>query len=169
MAVAWYIVPYKRSIQGEIPTRYPAIDDYTPDIYRGGGQWAETEILGDRCLVKVRTSDVLLTILDAVYTRLPKADLADSLTDLSPAANTALQQAIKELGYTSSEITAALGDCTAVTLGDVLRFAASRRLKPRYDPKTDRIILDGDAQSCRPVDEVDAEVVDELPTYIGPR
>jgi hypothetical protein len=41
----------------------------------------------------------------------------------------------------------------------VLRFMATRRLKPRYDSLLDLIVLDGDEQDCRPVEDVDREVV----------
>jgi hypothetical protein len=161
MAIA---VPYKR--RPDEPARYPAIDDYTPVIYKASGQWAETEVGGNRCIVKVRTTADILAILDTEYTRLPKDSLADSLADLSPAANDTLQQELENMGYVPSEITAALGnDLAANTLGEVLRFAATRRRLARWDPKTDEIVLDGTIKPCRSVDDVDIEVPDAVPIH----
>jgi hypothetical protein len=160
MPVAWYVVPY--TLHPVLPrTRYPAIDDYTAQIKAAGGTWSETEILGNQCLVKVRGPVALLQALAGVYTRLPKDQLDDSLADLSSAVRSALRDWLQDSGYSLAEIRARFGDdLGSYTLRDVLRFAASRRLKPRWDEGTGEIVLDGEAQACRPVDNVDAEVVE---------
>lgn len=159
MATAWYIVPYKRRPEKHPPVRYPAIDDYTPQIYGAGGRWAETEILGNRCLVKVRAPDEVLAVLDGAYKRLPAVKLDRPLARLPAKVKQALKDELEDIGYSPAEIQArfprGLGDCT---LRDVLRFMATRRLKPRWDRQADEIVLDGQAQACRPVDEVDREV-----------
>jgi hypothetical protein len=158
MPVAWYIVPYGRR-PGSRPVRYPAIDDYSSQIHQYGGQWAETEILGNRCIVKVRAPQAVLSALDGVYKRLPKDRLDDVLADLPLAVRRALRDELADMGYALDEIRARFGDdLGAYTLRDVLRFAATRRFKPRYDAATDSIILDGSEQSCRSVESVDVEV-----------
>jgi hypothetical protein len=43
-------------------------------------------------------------------------------------------------------------------LGDVARFIASRRLKPRYDQATDMIIVDGPVQPTGSVDAIEEAV-----------
>jgi hypothetical protein len=169
MIIAWYIVPYKRQyfvewqpgqfIPVAMPRRYAAIGDYTAEICGAGGSWAETEILGDRCLVKVRAPAEVLATLDAVYQRLPKQRLDDPLSDLSAAAKQKLKNAVLGMGYSVGELQAAFpGDLGDYCLGDVLHFMASRRLKPRYDAQADEIVCDGEVQGCRPVGDVDREV-----------
>lgn len=161
MPVAWYIVPYKRRANVPRPTRYPAIDDYTAQLVVVGGRWSETEILGDRCLVKVRAPAAALTQLDGLYKRIPKDRLDDSLTDLPAAVKTALRNELLDAGYTLAEVRARFGDdLSSYTLRDVLRFMASRRLKPRYDAATDTIVCDGELQPCRDIDIVDAEITE---------
>jgi hypothetical protein len=157
--IGWYIVPYKRRLDQALPVRCPAINDYTAEICGAGGSWAETEVLGDRCLVKVRASAEVLAMLDGVYKRLPKERLDDALSDLSTAAKQKLKNEILGMGYSVGEVQAAFpGDLGDYCLGDVLHFMASRRLKPRYDAGAGEIILDGAVQVCRPVESVDGEV-----------
>lgn len=159
MPIGWYIISYKRRSEGRIPTRYPAIDDYTSQIRAAGGQWAETEVLGNRCLVKVRAPQGVLSALDSLFRRIPKDRLDDSLADLSANVKGALRDELLDMGYSLAEIRARFGDDLGqYTLRDLLRFAATRRLKPRYDSKTDEIIIDGEVQPCRSVESVDAEV-----------
>lgn len=160
MPVGWYIVPYKRrDITSRRPTRYPAIDDYTPQIYAAGGQWAETEVLGNRAIVKVQARQAVLDALDGVFKRLPKDLLNSPLSDLTNTQKKALRDELLDMGYTAAEIRDRLGnDLGAHTLRDVLRFIATRRLKPRYDVETDTIVLDGPVQICRSIDGVDVEV-----------
>jgi hypothetical protein len=65
------------------------------------------------------------------------------------------------MGYSLAEIAAvmpATGNWSSITLGQVLRFAASRRLKPRYDAPSDTIVCDGAIQECRSVASVDGAV-----------
>ena len=76
MAIAWFIIPYKR--HPVMPrTRYPAIDDHTASIRALGGDWSETEVLGNRCLVKVRAPANAIEALATRpgYKRLPKIRL----------------------------------------------------------------------------------------------
>jgi hypothetical protein len=169
MPFGWYIIPYKR--HPILPrTRYPAIDDYTDVVVAAGGTWAETEILGNRCLVKVRAPAALLDSLASVpeYKRLPKDRLDDSLVDLSSQIKRALRDELRDQGYTVAEIHARFGDDLGqYTLRDLLRFMATRRLRPRWNAETDEIILDGPSQGCRPIASVDAEVWDATTWHIG--
>lgn len=161
MPIGWYIVPYMRryDIYAPAPQRYCAIDDYTEQIFAQGGNWTETEVLGNRAIVKVRTSDAILSVLDTEYKRLPKNHLDDSLSDLSPAIKTALKNELLDMGYPLTEITDRFGDdFDSYTLRDVLRFIAKRRLKPRYVPEEDTIVCDGIIQECRSIESVDEEI-----------
>lgn len=161
MAVGWYIVNYERKVDQPLPTRYCAIDDYTAEIQGYGGWWTETEILGNRAIVKVRARPAVLTALNSIFKRLPKNRLDDSLADLPPGVKQALKDELLDMGYTVAEILEHLpSDLGDYTLRDVLRFAARRRLKPRYNPETDTIICDGIEQTCRALESVDAEVTE---------
>lgn len=160
MAIAWFICPYKRRDSFR-PGRYCAMDDFTAAILADGGAWTETEILGNRAIVKVKASAATLTTIagTAGFKRLPKAALNVSLSDLTTAQKNTLRNEALDQGYTLAEIQARFGnDLGAYTLGDVLRFMASRRRKPRYDAGTDTIVCDGVEVTPRPVDNVDTEV-----------
>ena len=164
MAIGWFIIPYKRRPTEQEPrTRYPAIDDYTADIKAAGGQWAETEVLGNCCIVKVRASVGVLNAIAAVdgFQRLPKDRLDDPLSDLSIQALKLFRDILEGMGYTLGEIKDRFGnDLSIYTLRDVLKFATRRRLKPRYDAQTDEIIIDGIVQPVKPLEKVDAEVTE---------
>ncbi len=164
MPVAWYIIPYKRRVGSRRPRRYVEIDDYTSQIRAAGGDWSETEVLGNRALVKVRASAGILAALNDVpgFRRIPKDRLDDSLSDLSAGVKTALRNEIFDMGYTVSEVQDKFGsDLGAYTLRDVLRFMTRRRRKPRYDSGADEIVLDGLNQPCRDIDSVDFAVTED--------
>ena len=159
--MAWYLVPYKRTITGPQPGRYCAMDDFTAQIRADGGDWSETEILGNMAIVKVRASTETLQVLNAAFTRLPVDRLKEPLSSLTAGQLTTLRNRVLALGYDLQELRDALGDDLSVlTLKDVLRFMASRRKRPRYDADTDTIILDGRDQACRPVESVERAVLD---------
>ena len=163
MPTGWFIIPYKRRIDDDRPARYPEIDDYTADIKAAGGQWSETEVLGNYCIVKVRASTGVLNAIAAVdgFQRLPKDRLDDPLSDLSNNALKKIRDALEAMGYPKSEITERFGtDLSIYTLRDVLKFATRRRLKPRYNEPTDEIICDGAIQPVKPLEKVDVEVIE---------
>ncbi len=155
-----FLAPYKRRLPAPAPSRYCAMDDFTAQIRASGGRWAETEILGNVCLVKVRASSTLLTTIAATsgFFRIPLDRLDAPLSSLSTTQRNNLRSRVLVLGYTSTEFNTAIPNLAAATLGDVLRFAARRRLQPRYDVATDTIVLDGLAQPVRPIESVDQEV-----------
>lgn len=161
MAIAWFITFYKRRA-GPRPIRYCAMDDFTAQINADGGTWAESEVLGGYAVVKVNAAAATLTAIagTAGFQRIPVATtLGTAMSALSNAQRTAIRNRLEAMGYTLGEIQGALGtNLAGVTLGDVLRFAAQRRLKPRYDSVQDQIVLDGDYQPCRPIADVDAAV-----------
>ena len=163
MAIAWFICTYKRDPSPGPPTRYPAIVDYDDAISASGGAWAETEVLGNYALVKVRAAQGVLDSINSApgYLRIPLRLLDDSLSRLTAQQRTAIKARLNAMGYDDSEILSALGNNLAQrTLGDVLRFAASRRRKPRYDVIQDIIVLDGAVQVCRPVADINREITD---------
>lgn len=158
MPVAWFICPYKRRNPGQVPPeRYCAMDDFSAQIFADGGNWDETEILGDAAIVKVRANAGTLTTINAAagFIRIPNhVDLNDTLGDLTAGQRTAILGKLLALGYSQNEIDAALpANWQNVTLGQVLRFAARRRLKPKYNVATDTIEFD--ANSVQPVKSID--------------
>jgi hypothetical protein len=164
MPIAWFICPYKRreGWPGLVPARYCAMDDFTPQIIVDKGAWAESEVLGDRAVVKVRASDATLAVIEAEpgFARLPKSGLSESLSDRTPGEKQALADLLVAGGYSAKEVREGLGaNLGGRTLGDILRFAAQRRLKPRYDAAKDAIVLDGPVQWVRPIDEIDKVVI----------
>lgn len=162
MAIAWYIVPYKRDHSPGGPgvaVRYCEIDDYREQIRAEGGNRAITEVLGNRGIVKVRASNATIAMLDSKFKRLPKDHLDDSLIDLPLNIKTALKNELLNMGYNLSEIRERFGeDLGLYTLRDVLRFATKRRLKLHYYPETDTFVPDGIVQECTPVEDVDNQV-----------
>ncbi len=156
MAIAWFLCPYIHTDGHRAGSlRYCAMDDFTSQIHAAGGWWAETEILGDRAIVKVRASLAVLTTIAGTlgFRRLPKDRLDDSLADLPQNIKTKLRDEVLDAGYTVAQFNARFPDgLSSVTLRDLLRFLATRRLKPRYDATTESVILDGPVQVVRPVD-----------------
>ena len=166
MSTAWYIIPYKRREQlpGMFPARYCAMDDHTSVIQLYDGAWAESEILGNVAVVKVRSRDAVLNFLDEQpgFVRLPRNRLDNTLDGLSTSVISHLRDILLTAGYTIDEIRDEFGDgLENHTLRDYLHFWAQRRLKPRYNPVNDTIYIDGEAQQCRTIESVDEEVSDE--------
>jgi len=169
MAIGWYIIPYKRDTRTPgIPFvgRYVAINDYTAEIQSYGGAWTETEVLGNRAIVKVRAPLAVLSALNDIpgFKRLPKDYLYAPLSDLPLAVLTAIRDELLDMGYPLAEIVERFGltieDLANYTLYDVLKFATRRRRKPRYDSQTDTIYLDGDIQPVRSIESVDQEITE---------
>ena len=161
MPIGWYITPYKMFPQAlgyPDRTRYCAMNDYTDLIINTDkGNWSETEVLGDRAVVKVKASASTLAVLDGVFTRLPKNGLEDSLVTVATGDKTALKSEGLDMGYTDIEWdTDFPNDLGTYQLKDVLHFYTKRRLKPRWDGS--KIVIDGIEQSCKPVELVDIEV-----------
>lgn len=161
MPVAWFFAPYARRVSASRPTRYCVMDDFTEQITADGGGWAEAECLGDQAVVKVNASSATIQaiVADGRFDRVPLRLLDESLASLTNAQRNAVRNKLLELGYADDEILQRLGSNLGTkTLGDVLRFALRRRLKPRYVEESDTIVLDGEDQVCRTVESVDAEV-----------
>jgi hypothetical protein len=161
MAIGWFICPYKRKPDPTRMIRYCAMDDFTAQIRADGGNWSETEVLGDCAVVKVNASNATLNAVAGTpgFVRIPVARLGDSLSSLTTAQRAGLHTRIEAMGYPLAEIEAALGpDLGLKTLGDVLRLVTRRRLRPRYDAETDRLIWDGPIQPVRPIEDVDRAV-----------
>lgn len=147
--MAWYICLYLTDKN----LRWPEVADHNVE-------WSGSEVLGDRCIVKVDADAAMLKTLDGLlHYRLPKDELTDSLGDLLPTVIAELETKLLEMGYTLLEIAEAfplgLGNHT---LQDYLDFAATRRLKPRYDDKSDTIFVDGKVENCRPILDVDKDI-----------
>jgi hypothetical protein len=169
MAYAWFICPYKRRdrIIGSVHKvgRYCAMDDFTTQIRSDGGDWSESEVLGNHALVKVRANDVTIAAIAATtgFIRLSaKWTLSDTLGDLTAVQHTTVNNKLLSLGYTQAEIDTAMGATLAQwrtkTFEQLLDLVATRRLKPRYIEATDTIVCDGAVQPVRSIYEVDNEV-----------
>jgi hypothetical protein len=161
MPVAWYICPYKRRANTFRPTRYCAMDDFTAQIKADGGSWAESEVLGNVAVVKVRASAETLTEINAAtgFVRLPKDLLDDPLSSLTTAQKNAIKNKLQSMGYSAAELSDRFpNDIGTYTLRDVLVFSAKRRLRPRYDSNSDTIICDGIEQPTRSIANVDEAV-----------
>lgn len=159
--IGWYIAPYKMfdpAILGNPDrTRYCAMMDYSPQIKSDGGKWSETEVLGDRAVVKVRASQTTLTFLDGVFTRMPKDDTEDLLSSVSIGGKASLKIEGLDMGYTNTEWEKEFpNNLGTYKLKEVLHFYTKRRLKPRWDGS--KIVIDGIEQSCKPIELVDIEV-----------
>ena len=164
VSVTWFFIPYKNNLTDYSPSRYCAMDDFTSLIRADDGDWVESECLGNVAVVKVRASDATLATIatTADFQRIPShVDLSDTLGDLTPAQRTAIRNKLQAMGYTTSEINAALpANWASVTLGQVLRFAATRRLKPRWDGVN--IVLDGIVQACRDIADVNRRCFNDI-------
>lgn len=157
LKIAWYIAPYKRRENSHRPTRYCAMDDYTQQIiYKDGGNWSETEVLGDRAIVKVKAEEKTIETLDTVFKRLPVDSLDSGLTTKTAEVKTSISSELADMGYKSSDTSKVnLDTCKAV---DLLKVMATKRLAPRYDAEKDLIICDGIEQQCRSIESVDKAV-----------
>lgn len=162
--IAWYIVPY--NIVQDLPDleyrlRVCAMNDYTGTIRADGGDWSETEVLGNRAIVKVRALVATLVMLNGVFKRIPKNRLDDPLSDLSTAAKQALKNEALDMGYSIAELQERFpNDLGTYTLRHFLKFLTKRRLKPRYDAGVDTVKIDGIEQACKDIDIVDIEVIE---------
>jgi len=163
LEISWFICGYKTGPGrlGANSCRTCMMDDYTAQIRADGGKWSETEVLGNFALVKAKAYKPTMLAIgnDPRFTRIPLTMLNDLLLNLPTELRQHLKDLLLAMGYTIGEIVDALGgDISVITLGQFLRFATTRRLKPRYDHDQDLIILDGPVQPCVSVDKIDAEV-----------
>jgi hypothetical protein len=164
MPIAWFISKItRREKRVMLVYRKAVIFDYVAEIEQSidGGKVVLTEVLGSFAIAKVKASSA---VLDSIASnpniqRLPKTLLTESLSDLTNAQKTAIVSKLQEMGYTTTEIRNRLGNNIGnKTFGDVLRFATTRRLKPRYDEASDTIFVDGPEQPVAPIEWVDGEV-----------
>ncbi len=157
---AWFIAPYVRVTSGmRLPQgviRACALREFQAQIAADGGAWRAVEALGNLCIGKVRASAATIQAIAAKYTKVPASRLDDPLSTLTRGQRAALRQIILDAGYTLSEVNARFPNLANNTLGDALRFLASRRKKARYDQATDTIVLDGPDQ---PTDSIDLQDV----------
>lgn len=172
MPIGWFFAEYEhvQRADGKLG-RYCAMADYDDLILASpGGRWSESECLGDQAIVKVRaTAAVLQTILadarrDPVlhpssrFDRIPRDRLDDPTAGLTAAERAWVQAKMTKLGYTPAELTERfpLGWDGPYVVEDVLRFALTRRLKPRV--VAGRVVLDGPPQETRPLEHADRDV-----------
>jgi hypothetical protein len=173
MPVGWFLAPYKRrdtvlrddagTTVRRFPGRYCSVDDFRQQIVADGGDWLAAECPGNEAVVKVRASSTTLTAIGqtAGVLRIPSrfTDPNATLGNLTSGERNTLLARLQALGYTTQEISAALGSNLTGwrqrTLGQVLRFVLTRRLKPRYDAGSDSIVLDGPVQPTAPLEALE--------------
>jgi hypothetical protein len=163
MPVSWYICSMVRVEPGPTgrPRRDCALRPYSAQIRAEGGDWDYTEVLGGAAICKVRASASILSAIagETGVLRINLDRLDRLLSALTSGQRTTLRNRLQAMGYTLAEIQAALGtNLGQRTLGEVLRFAAQRRLTPRWDDVQQQIVLDGAFVPCKAVDTVDAAV-----------
>lgn len=165
MATYWWICRYVKAMGefGRPFVRVSAFESYHDDLTKEGAKWRYEEIAGNRCLVRAEMSGALAqTIaLDVNCLPLPLKRLDQTLGELSLAARNTLRDIAVEMGYSLTEIRDRLGNNLAsVTLGQLLRFLASRRIKPQYNADKTDVVFDG------PVIQLKASLVDDLESKV---
>ena len=163
MPTAWFLCPMSHIIgpHGLNNGRECAMNQFTASIFADGGNWREIEVLGDQAIVKVQASAGTLTAIagTATFRRIPLGLLDDSLGTLTAGQRNAIKNELTDAGYTLAEVNARFPNLASATLRDVLRFFATRRRKPRYDPVGQEVVLDGPDQVCGDVDVLDGTIV----------
>lgn len=164
MPIGLFLAPYIRRTDTLFaqthPVRMLIVNTLNDAINADGGSWREVEILGNQAIVKVRASSATLTAIGALngVTVIPLTHLDDPLSSLTAGQRTSIRNVILNAGYTPTEVNNRFPNIANATIGDVLRFLATRRLKPRYDSGTDTIVLDGLVEQCNSVDDLDSSV-----------
>lgn len=170
MAIAWFICGYVITDilgnPGIHNVRYCAMNNFNTQVFADGGAWAESEIVNDSAVVKVRASSTTINTIGNTqgFYRIPLdiTDINALMTALTQPQYGAIRGELLRLSYLESEINAALGSTRAQwqtkTFKQLLDFAATRRFKPRYDYATDTFIFDGPIQTPRSITSVDGEV-----------
>lgn len=161
MATAWFITPYASDVNTKpMPSRWCRMNEFNTQIFGDGGIWEEIEAGANFAIVKVSASAATLSTIASSFLRIPVNQLNTTLASLSNAKKTALRNKIIEMGYTSQEITNALGSNIGTkTLRQLLNFIITRRIKPRFDSVNKQIVFDGEAVTpSKTVEEVDGRV-----------
>jgi hypothetical protein len=163
MDTGWFITTYLSDVNAKpIPRRWCAMDNYTPQIFGEDGSWEEIEVGANFAIVKVKASTATLTAIaqDPLFTKIPGKFLTDSLTSLTQQQKNKVMNLLNQMGYSNQEIQNGLGgNITANTIGDILRFCATRRVPPRFDAAVKKIVFDlPHVPSNKNVDIVDRRV-----------
>jgi hypothetical protein len=142
------------------PARYCAMDDYTARIEKDNGKWAESEVLGQYAIVKVRAEEETLESIagEETFVSIAVSGLDDPMSSLDDEELTAIRAAVLTMGYTEDEIASSLGEMAKCTLGEVLAFCASRRAVLAYDGPSEKMVSTGEYKECRSISNVDKAV-----------
>lgn len=171
--IGWYLIPYVVGFRADgSPYRYVAIDALTTQIWNDNGYavndgtqgpfWAESEVLGNVAVVKVRASAAThaeIAALPGAF-QFPGVNLTDPLTPLTAQQSLAITSKLESLGYTAQEIFSHLPHVlNTYELGALLAVVALRRLQPSgWDPVGQQFVLDGPVQPVVPITALDAAV-----------
>lgn len=168
MAIAWFICGYTvmESKPGIHSVRFCSMRAFDTQIWADGGAWAESEVVNNSAVVKVRASVATITAIGNTQgfylIPLDITDINALMTALTQPQYNAIRNELLSLTYLDSEINAALGSTRAQwqvkTFKQLLDFAATRRFKPRYDAATDSFIFDGPIVIPLSIASVDAKV-----------
>jgi hypothetical protein len=125
--VGWFIAPYDRAPGTQGRVVWYRINRVALNF--PGVRWIEAE-QNAFAVVKVVSDAATLQAINALpgVVGIPGSRLNDPLSSLTAGQKTAIQNQLNAMGYTNQQIVNALGnDLGAVTIGQVLRFAVSRR------------------------------------------
>lgn len=82
MPTAWFLCPYKRRAHPARLERYCAMDDLTPEILAGGGEWSEAEIAGNQAIVRVRATSAALASIGLLHRELSETEARSTWTPM---------------------------------------------------------------------------------------
>jgi hypothetical protein len=164
LSTQWYFVQFRQyEIRPGVIGRQSIMVDFDDQITADNGRRSqEAECLGNYGVIKVLADTTTHQAITAAAgtVRIPLAHLNDTLDTLTLAQRQNLRSFLNTLGYTNAEIQAQFGagtDLSGYTVGDVLRFALTRRNSARLDVNNN-VVLNGPQIPTLPVEAIDAQV-----------
>jgi hypothetical protein len=159
MAQAWCVAPYRTTTgsRGLNNRRYCALNDVLPPQQPGEvPHWSETEVLGGYAVALMDTPSLAPVTGPGFYVFPEDMLLTGRLDDhLNPGRRREVRDVLEEMGYSRAEMASRLGDSDLggplATLYGVLSFAATRRVRLRYDAASDRPVPTGDIEIPNPL------------------
>jgi hypothetical protein len=144
--------------------RYCALNDFNSAILASSGAWAESEVLGNVFLCKVRTNDAVLADItaDTTYLPLPIGVNLDANLTITNAQRNAILTKLQDMGYTLTEIQNKMGSTLTAWQGklnrDLLTLIATRRLKVASVDGAGNVTFSGAVVTPLDIAIVDAKV-----------
>lgn len=95
--IAWLLVPYVHRLDVLRPWRYCAMDEHTAELQAEGGDWAESEINGDRAVVRVRAHSRTIDALRLKFPLLSETEAGVAVS--TPRAKPYLDALTKQIRF----------------------------------------------------------------------